>query len=79
MDDIGVGDLDPLAAGGGGMMFDPLRSGMPRHPRGGGGYPGGLPRFVFIVYCKGTNFRGGFISAYFRGYGRPQKLSPAEI
>ncbi|ELU09036.1 hypothetical protein CAPTEDRAFT_176567 [Capitella teleta] len=44
---IGTGDLDPLGARtGGGMIFDPLRSGFPEGgvPQPGAGYPGALPR-----------------------------------
>ena len=44
---IGRGDLDPLAGGvGGGMMFDPMRSGFPgrgRDPNAGLPGPGRLP------------------------------------
>lgn len=44
----GVGDLDPLRAGRGGMVFDPLRMGGGRHrlPRPDAGIPGRIPPYV---------------------------------
>jgi proteasome inhibitor subunit 1 (PI31) len=50
---IGRGDLDPLCGGvGGGMFYDPLRSGGPPSFGGGGGFgsidPSGFPRGSFV-------------------------------
>lgn len=46
---IGRGDLDPFAAGrGGGMVFDPLRTGVPgMRPDPSAGLPRRLPPLVF--------------------------------
>lgn len=43
---IGRSDLDPFAGPGSGMIFDPMRSGMPSYgpPAGGIGGPNRLPR-----------------------------------
>jgi proteasome inhibitor subunit 1 (PI31) len=45
---IGRGDLDPFAAGrGGGMIFDPMRTGVPgMRPDPSAGLPNRLPPYV---------------------------------
>lgn len=50
---IGRGDLDPFAAGrGGGMMFDPLRTGIPgMRPDPSAGLPSRLPPSVLSLFC----------------------------